>query len=84
MNKIVEIEISDNDFEGKPNILYTGEPFTSVGFTASIYGMASPCITKEEIKDSIENAKEWIYKEGDRPIIKDLRQEIRTLDKWCK
>lgn len=41
----------------------------SVGFMASTYGMGNPCDSEEEILSAIEHAKQWIIKEGDKPVI---------------
>jgi len=58
-----------------------GKPYTSVGFSANSYGSGCPCETEEEIREHIKHAREWIIKEGDIPIVKDLR-ERNKLTRW--
>jgi len=53
-----------------------GAEYTSVGFNTSIYGSGSPCDNEEEIESSIKYAKEWIKREGDIPIVNDLRKKV--------
>lgn len=49
------------------------ENYTSVGFMANRYGMGYPCNSEEDIKEGIKHAKEWILREGDKPIVVDKR-----------
>ena len=50
-----------------------------VGFSASNYGGGSPCNTEEEIQEAINHYIEWIKKEGDIPVIVELRYKQTTL-----
>ena len=63
MKKKVFIEIKD----------FTKEYPFCVDFSASVYGSGSPCKNEEEVRESVESCKKWIIKEGDYPIVKDLR-----------
>lgn len=72
----VEIIITNLNYDNTPCINSDGEPYTSVGFMAKRYGGGSPCFNEEEIKRSVESHKEWIRKEGDIPIVKDLRVKL--------
>lgn len=58
-----------------------GQEFTSVGFMAKTYGGCGGCDTEEEIQNSVKSYKGWILKEGDIPIVKDLRIE-QSLGAW--
>jgi len=57
-----------------------GAEFTSVGFSARQYGGCGGCDSEEEIKSSVKNYKEWIMREGDIPVVKDMR-EVTELEK---
>lgn len=78
--KKVEIEITDGHFFSD-GAIHPKAPFTSVGYMASYYGARHPCETDEEIQQAIRNDKETILKEGDIPIVKDLR-ERNKLTRW--
>lgn len=77
MNKVVEIKIAEDTF-------YEGGQFTSVDFMASAYGGGCPCTTAEEIARAIRHAKECISANGDRFIIKDLREKATLRAWWFK
>ena len=51
----------------------------SVGFSARRYGAGSPCDNEEEVKESIKSQSRWIMKEGDIPMIRDLRIKQKKL-----
>lgn len=84
--KKVEITITDRDFEG--NFLeYScddklGQHFVSVDYMANTYGGCSPCDTDEQISRAVEWAKHTILKEGDIPIVRDVRDKNKLL-RWC-
>ena len=54
-----------------------GKLFTDVKFSARNYGAGGGCDTPQEIEDSVRHYKEWIKREGDIPIVKDLRIKER-------
>ena len=56
-----------------------GAEYTSVGFSGRGYGSGSPCDNKEAIKRAVKSCEEWVLKEGDIPIIRDLRIKQQTL-----
>ena len=53
----------------------------SVGFFAKTYGSGSPCNNEKEVQKAIEHCKEWIIKEGDTPVVEDIRRK-NTLQNW--
>jgi len=73
----VKIVITPNNFFCKS--VNNGSEYTSVNFNAKNYGSASPCVTNEEINSAIQRCKDWIIMEGDKPIVKDKRD---NLNKW--
>ena len=75
MNK-VKIEISKGTYSKSHK---DGAEYTSVGYDGKRYGGTSPCDNQEEIDSSIEHAKKTIIKEGDIPILYDLREVQQTL-----
>jgi len=77
MKEKVEIVIEPNHHYVKSH--KNGAEFTSVSFNARRYGSASPCDNNQEIEDCIKHQSEWIKREGDIPIIKDLRIKQTTL-----
>lgn len=64
-------------------IIEEGEKFTSVDYMGNTYGGASPCKSKEDIKQAIEGAKRTIISNGDKPVIVDKR-EIAKLNNWLR
>lgn len=50
-----------------------GAEYISVGFSAKSYGAGSPCDNEKEMHEAIKHQSDWITKEGDIPIVKDLR-----------
>ena len=84
---VVEIIINDKNFRGEYNKFdksyKDGQRYVSVDFSASSYGMGSPCSTSKEIADTIEEAKKWITREGDKWKIVDKR-ESSNLSRFFK
>jgi len=82
MKDKIEIEINPNDFEGNPNNYCSshkgGKPYISVGFSAKSYGSGFPCDNEEEILRAIKHCKEWVIKEGDIPVVVDLRENKKV------
>ena len=70
----VEIKIWD------AGVFDTGEPYTSVRFSAKRYGASSPCTTEEEIQNSIKHFEKWIKTEGDKFFINDTRTKRKLLN----
>ena len=81
-NKKVEIIIED----------FTDKFPYAVGFNATNYGSGNPqptrargaggpCNNEAEIKSVVEHCREWIKREGDIPITKDLRKKA-LLTRW--
>ena len=86
--KKVEITISERGIDGELNTFTCtderlGKHYVSVNMSAGNYGSGSPCQTEAEIKASVEHAREWCLKEGDIPIIRDLRDRCK-LTRWMK
>lgn len=52
----------------------------SVHFYAKRYGSGSPCNNEQEVKKAIQSCIEWIKKEGDIPIVRDLRQQVNLFN----
>ena len=80
----VKIEIRDKQEDGTYCAFSTdsidgkfkeGDRYISVRMSANRYGSSSPCLTDEEITNSVKNAEEWIKKEGDIPEVVDLREK---------
>ena len=85
MNDKVEIEITERHFHKSHK---GGRQYTSVGYNGKKYGGASPCITNEQVRSSIEHAEEAIKKEGDISFInwgevKPIPTK-NNLVRWCK
>ena len=80
MNKKVTITISKRRYS--PSVK-GGAEFTSVDYSASTYGGASPCDNKGEVEQAIRHAKDVIRQEGDIPIV-DNQVESRTLGGWLQ
>ena len=72
MNKIVHVEITDAG-DNKLNILYL------VNYMGGMYGGGSPCYNELEVWECVKNAKEVITKEGDKPVVNDLRAKSSLL-----
>jgi len=81
MNNKVIIEIIEGYHYNKS--VKNGASFTSVGFSANTYGSGYPCDTPEDIQRAIQHHKAWIIKEGDIPIVRDLREKSK-LTKFFK
>lgn len=58
-----------------------GKEYTSIAYSASSYGGASPCDTPEEIERTIKHAKEVIKEAGDIPVIENKIEE-KKLDQF--
>ena len=77
--KKVEIHVSaGNHYD---NSVKNGAEYTSVDYSASTYGGASPCDSEEEVQEHINWAKETIKNAGDIPVLVDER-EIKNLGAW--
>lgn len=87
MKNKVKIVISDKDFEGNYREFDKSVPgkggkrFIDVSCNANTYGSHSPCSSSEEIKSAVTYCKEWIIREGDIPIVEDIREK-NTLAAW--
>lgn len=86
MNRRIEIHIEDKDSEGQPFRFSSddgaGAMFTAVEFFGPSYGRSSPCISEEEIQDTVRSCCEWIRREGDIPIVIDHRVKQATLTEF--
>ncbi len=80
MNKKVIITVEKGRYD--PSVK-GGCKYTSVGFSASSYGMGSPCDTPEEVESAIRHAKEWIRKEGDIPVVDNTVEKV-SLNRWIQ
>lgn len=72
--KKVIITIDDNEnniFTGGDDV---GKHFISVDLDGYNYGGGHPCITDEQIINSINHFKEWAIREGDIPVVQDKRK----------
>ena len=69
----VVIEIEPNRFYDKSH--KNGAMYTSVSFSARLYGSYGGCDSDEEINKSIERNKQWIIEEGDIPQVLDMRKQ---------
>ena len=79
MNDKVMIEVTEGH-NFVPSV-YNGCAYISVKYGGKLYGGSSPCIDDEEVRSSIENAKEIIKEAGDIPILQDQRKKA-TLLNW--
>ena len=77
--KRVEIIISEGHHYVQS--VKNGRAFTSVGYSASLYGGGCPCDNEKEINNAIKNAKETIINEGDIPVVVDEREKAK-LSHW--
>jgi len=80
----VKIIITNFNFDGSrckyADSVNNGDFFTSVNLEGGrIYGGCSPCNNEEEINRAVKGFKEWIIREGDIPIIEDLREVKREI-----
>ena len=59
-----------------------GQPFISVDLDGENinYGGGSPCRTEEEVKVSVQHFKEWVIREGDTYVVRDLRKKATLLN----
>ena len=73
MNKKVLIEISRGHFFCRSVPDKGGQEFTLVDMNTNTYDSHSPCSTEDEILRAIKSCREWAEREGDRPVVRDLR-----------
>lgn len=81
MNNKVDIIIRDTYENGERCVFSEfveengGKPYTDVSCSGSTYGMGCPCETEEKVQKAVESCKLLILDEGDKPLIKDLRDK---------
>lgn len=79
MNKKVLIQISTGDCYDKSVTGKGGNPFTTVDYgwrldgRAGMYGGGKPCDNEEQVQRSIKQYRKSIKREGDIPVVRDLR-----------
>lgn len=69
----VEINVEKLESKTNPHLIY------SVSFFGGHYGAGSPCENEGDVQKAIKSQSDWILKEGDKPIVKDLRIRQKTL-----
>ena len=80
MNDKVEILVTEGH-NFVPEVHF-GEAYTSVDYSAKLYGGASPCRMELEVQKAIKSAEKTIINHEDIPIIVDKREK-NLLTSWC-
>ena len=83
----IEIQITDKNDDGTLKRFgegvddVGGQPYTSVSYMAKRYGGSGGHIGESDIQHAIEMAKKCIEREGDTPVVKDMRVK-ESLSEW--